>query len=202
MSTQPRIYGLEVETVLHPAEGLSLQASYSYLNTKLTQFTPPTVDPTTLTFGGVIGGYDLLAATPLQGKRLANTPDHKLTVGMNYVLPLPEDIGKVTFGATYIYTGKIYYGEDTSIASRYASIFAPTDGNYNTSYSPGYGLVNFNLGWERVGGSNIDAQLFVTNAFNKRYYDARGLSGSRGYTVRYLGEPRMYGGRLKVRFGK
>ncbi|MFD2136471.1 hypothetical protein ACFSLT_17465 [Novosphingobium resinovorum] len=33
----------------------------------------------------------------------------------------------------------------------------------------------------------------MTNAFDKRYYEARSLSGSRGFTSRYYGDPRMYG---------
>ncbi|HEX7872365.1 MAG TPA: TonB-dependent receptor [Sphingobium sp.] len=185
-----RIYGLEAEAMIQPFPGFTLQASYAYLNTKLLKFTSPI--PT--------GGYNLVSSTPLQGSRLPFTPDHKLTVSASYVLPLEDSIGPVSVGATFIYTGTVYYGTDNSIARRVASIFDPSDPSYDTSYAPSYSLVNFNAGWERIMGSSIDAQFFMTNAFDKRYFDARSLSGSRGFTSRYYGEPRMYGARLKYSF--
>ncbi|HEX7858453.1 MAG TPA: TonB-dependent receptor [Sphingobium sp.] len=185
-----RIYGLEAEAMIQPFAGFTLQASYAYLNTKLLQFTQPI--PT--------GGYNLVSSTPLQGSRLPFTPDQKLTVSATYVLPLEDKIGRVSLGATYIYTGTIYYGTDSSIARRVASIFDPSNGNYDTSYSPAYSLVNFNVGWQKIMDSSLDAQFFITNAFDKRYFDARSLSGSRGFTSRYYGEPQTYGVRLKYSF--
>lgn len=189
-----RIWGLEAEAMISPFEGLSLQASYAYLNTKLLRFIQPDLSTQP------VGGYNLVASTPVQGSRLQFTPDHKLSLTANYTLPLSDKVGKVSLGATYVYTGTVYYGRDTSLPNRVYSIFEPSDPNYNTQVAPSYDLVNFNLSWEKIMGSTLDLQLFMTNAFDKRYYDARSLSGSRGFTSRYYGDPRMYGAKLRYSF--
>ncbi|MCE7798897.1 TonB-dependent receptor, partial [Sphingobium sufflavum] len=189
-----RIYGLEAEGTLRPFEGFSIQASYAYINTRLERFVRPDLSTQP------VGYYDTVASSPIEGSRLPFTPDHKVTVNANYRLPLPDSIGRVTLGATYIYTGTVYYGTDATLNRRVASIFSPSDASYDTSVAPGYSLVNFNIGWANIAQSGLDVQAFMTNAFDKRYYDSRSLSGSRGFTARYYGEPRMYGVKLRYTF--
>ncbi|TKV41328.1 hypothetical protein A0U87_21775 [Sphingobium sp. MP9-4] len=189
-----RIWGLEAEAMIKPFDGLTLQASYAYLNTKLLRFIQPDLSTQP------VGGYNLVASTPVQGSRLQFTPDHKLSLTANYQLPLPDRIGAISLGATYVYTGSVYYGRDASLPNRVYSIFDPSDANYDTQVAPHYSLANFNLNWDRIMDSAVDLSLFINNAFDKRYYDARSLSGSRGFTSRYYGEPRMYGAKLRYSF--
>jgi iron complex outermembrane receptor protein len=189
-----RIWGLEAEASISPFEGLTLQASYAYLNTKLLDFIAPDLSTQP------VGGYNLVASTPVEGSRLQFTPDHKLSVTANYTLPLPDSVGQVSLGATYVYTGSVFYGSDGALPNRVYSVFAPSDPNYDTQVAPSYDLVNFNLNWEKPFASPVDLQVFVTNAFDKRYYEARSLSGSRGFTSRYYGDPRMYGARVRYTF--
>jgi iron complex outermembrane receptor protein len=188
-----RIYGTEVEASITPLRGLTLQASYAYLNTKLTNYTPPDLSTQPA------GYYDFVSGGPTQGKRLQYTPEHKLTISANYRLPVDESIGKISLGVTYIYTGKVFYG-DTSVAARTLSIFSPSDPNYDPTMGPGYNLVNLNINWDNIAGSGLSAAAFMTNATNTLYYEARSLSGSRGFINRYVGEPRMYGLRLRYSF--
>ncbi|EJU14743.1 TonB-dependent receptor [Sphingomonas sp. LH128] len=189
-----RIWGLEAEASISPFEGLTLQASYAYLNTKLLKFIAPDLSTQP------VGGYNLVASTPVEGSRLQFTPNHKLSVTANYTLPLPDSVGQVSLGATYVYTGSVFYGRDASLPNRVYSVFAPSDPNYDTQVAPSYDLVNFNLNWEKPFDAPVDLQVFVTNAFDKRYYEARSLSGSRGFTSRYYGDPRMYGARVRYTF--
>jgi iron complex outermembrane receptor protein len=60
--------------------------------------------------------------------------------------------------------------------------------------------VNFNASWENIAQTPISASAFITNAFNQRYFSAVSPSGGLGASLRYLGEPRMYGMRAKVSF--
>lgn len=189
-----RIYGLEAEATLEPMEGLTLQASYSYLDTKLTEFIQPDLS------AQITNGYDTVSGGPIEGTRLQYTPKYKLTVSANYRLPVPEDAGRVSFGAVYVRTGSIFYGVDASQALRADSIFPVGDPRRDYSFSPPYDLVNLNFNWDNIAQSALSLNLFMTNALGKVYYDARG-PGSRGWVQRYLGEPRMYGLRARISFG-
>lgn len=195
-----RIYGLEAEATLSPVEGLNFQFSYAYLNTKLQKIALPDRIAATGTYDGLVGGYDLLASAPLEGSRLQYTPDHKFTAGVTYRLPLDESVGKVTLGGIFVYTGSVYYGEMSGAAPATASIFPAGDERIDPRYAPPYSLVNFNVAWQNVLGSGLGLQAFITNAFDKRYYDARTLSRSRGFVSAYMGEPRMYGLRARYSF--
>ena len=63
-------------------------------------------------------------------------------------------------------------------------------------------LLNLNFNWKDIGGQPIDLALFATNVTNKNYYVAatNGIT-SLGAEFVVLGEPRMFGARIKFRFG-
>jgi iron complex outermembrane receptor protein len=68
----------------------------------------------------------------------------------------------------------------------------------------GYGLVGANLHWDSIVRSPVDMDFFVTNLTNKLYYNnlTQIYATTFGMASRYLGEPRMYGVHVRVRFGK
>jgi len=68
---------------------------------------------------------------------------------------------------------------------------------------PSLGLLNLNVGWDSIGGSPVDLSLFATNVTKEKYYSyAAGLGSPEvGFETASVGEPRMYGMRLKVHFG-
>jgi len=192
-----RIYGAEVEASVNPFDGLTLRASYAYLNTKLREFTPPDLSTQPP------GYYDQIGSTPTVGSRLPLTPTHKLVLDGQYRLPVDGGIGRITIGGTYIHTSSIFHADipasleallDSPVRT---SILANSD---DPTISPGYSLVNFNANWDGILGSALDAQFFITNAFDKGYYSERSLSISRGFVIRYQGQPRMYGMRLRYNF--
>ncbi|MDR2856361.1 MAG: TonB-dependent receptor [Novosphingobium sp.] len=191
-AARSRIWGIEVEGGVQPIEGLSLQASYSYLNTKLLGYIEPD-----LTGSG--SGYNRVSGGPAVGTRLTNTPKYKLTVGATYTLPTSADVGKVSFGAVYVRTGTVFYGIDATEATRYASIFKIGDPQRSYSLAPAYDLLNINFNWDHIAGSALSLGLFMNNVTGTVYYDARS-PGSRGVVSRYLGEPRTYGMRTRFSF--
>lgn len=169
-----RIYGLEAELTLSPVQGLDLSVAYGYLNTKLQEVTSFVTPPGFIGFGPVAGG------------ELPNAIPHKLTAGGSYTLPLPESLGRVSVGGTFVYQSAHVLGPQL-----YARL-------------PGYSFGNVNVSWEGVGGLPVDASLFVTNVTNEKMYNGtqdQSSSGAGGYVAYMLAEPRIWGVRLKYHFG-
>ena len=75
---------------------------------------------------------------------------------------------------------------------------------HNFGYIGKSDLLNLNLNWNNVAGKPIDLSLFATNVTQKHYYifiaGLGGLNGA-GNEFASLGEPRMFGARLRYRFG-
>jgi iron complex outermembrane receptor protein len=172
-----RIYGAEVETRLIPFRGLTLDANYAYLNTKLEELAPLTTPPGSL--------YDTVSYTTPQGAELRYSPKHKATATATYVLPLAPRLGRISAGITYVYTAE----QASSYATPYGIL-------------PSYELVNLNLNWMSVSQGPVDLGFFVTNLFNEKYLSSTaGIYDAAGFEALYLGEPRMYGMRMRVNFG-
>lgn len=174
-----RMYGFETELDIRPFQGFRLNLAYSYLNSKLQQFVTPALPA---------GSPYNIVTPPLVGDDIPNSQPHKATVGANYTLPLPETIGAITLGANYIYTGKY-----RSVAD---SIPHSGDGIIPTSH-----LLNLNINWTDIGGRPVDVSAFMTNVTNEVIYLTVNDNATRGFLSSLLAEPRMYGIRLKYRFG-
>ncbi len=170
-----RIYGVEVEAGISPFQGFDLSASYGYLNTKLETLTPVTIPPGSL--------YNFVLFTSVAGEALPYSPKHQAAVTASYTLPLPEDVGKVTLSGTYSYRSKLI----TTHTSEKGTL-KPLN------------LLDLNLNWESVAGYPVDLGLFANNVTNEYYYTHVNEQSSSGFVSRYLGEPRMYGMRVRYRF--
>jgi len=173
-----RIYGADVDTLLKPFRGFELGASYAYLRTEVLAYAPvtPTAPYTTVSFPTTVGGPLPLA------------PTSKLSANADYLLPLPQSVGAVKIGAVYTYTSSQFVG--SAAETPYGTL-------------AGYGLVDLNLDWESIANSPVDVELFVTNLANKLYYDnVSQIYYTEGFEARWIGAPRMYGLRVRVRFGQ
>jgi iron complex outermembrane receptor protein len=174
---QSRIYGAEVEAMAEPIRRLTIDVAYTYLNSRLESLSLPPLAP-----GGL---YNLLQPASLPGDPLPYAPKHKASVTINYTLPLDEDIGSVSVGGTYVYT-------DPQLLTRGVSF----------GTLPALSLLGFHAEWSNMFRKPVDLSFFMTNATNKFYWNGvTDLSESVGWATRNLGEPRMYGFRLKYRFG-
>ena len=67
---------------------------------------------------------------------------------------------------------------------------------------PATNLLNLNANWDSIFGSPIDAAFFMTNVTNEKF-PVNVVNGfnSFGLESQLVNPPRMYGMRLKVRFG-
>jgi len=187
-----RIWGVEVDGSISPFHGLTIQGSYAHLDTKIRSIQTFSVDgPTT---GFVVYGQARV------GDPLLLSPKNKYSVTATYELPLDEDIGTVSIGATFThsdkalgnYSSRFYVSPDPVLQAEFRSL----------SWLPSSNLLNLNASWNSIGGSPVDLSLFATNVTKEKYYTfLPGVSGT-GLIVASLGEPRMYGMRLKVHFGR
>jgi iron complex outermembrane receptor protein len=203
-----RLQGFEIEAGISPFEGFRLQASYAYLKTKLIDV----VDVAALvqSRNPTLVGLDL---RPLPvGSVIPNAVPHKLVLSGTYTLPLPESVGKLSVGATWVYTSAYRAVSDPPVlATPCPGVTANTNINlFNCSaavpaqFAPqGYGskVLNLNVNWEKVGGLPVDAAFFVTNVTNEHVFLHANVQVGSGFLSNIIGEPRMFGFRLKYSFG-
>jgi iron complex outermembrane recepter protein len=180
-----RIYGLELNSSVVPFHGLVVNLGYTYLDTRITD----TVDLS----GIALTGFTLSAPFH-KGDEIVLTPRNKAVLDTSYTLPLPSNIGKVTVGATFSYTGKqlANYADRTVV------------GFEQYSELPSTHLLDLNASWTDLFGSGLDVSAFATNVNGQKYFTyVPGLATAEfGFETYELGLPRMYGMRLKYHFGK
>ena len=172
-----RVYGFEVESSLRPSSFFRLDAAVTYVHSKLISADFPTAIP----------GYNVINPSALAGDPLPYTPKWGINVSGTFTLPVPEEYGKVDFTATY----------------RYNSRYATGASKLLTAYGDAVKQVDLSLDWRDIGGAPIDLSFFGSNVTNQ--FTATGVAAlfnSFGFDARYLGRPRMYGARVKWRFGQ
>jgi iron complex outermembrane receptor protein len=185
-----RIYGAEVELSVRPVESVTFDINYTYLNATL-----QSVNNVSTTDPNYVPGVTSMA----KGDPLALSPKNKFTAEADYTLPLPREIGRVIFGATFTHTDK----QLTNYDYLDPAVVALFDGQ-NNSYIPATNLLNLNLAWNAIAGSPVDVSFFATNVTQEHYYTfIPGLGSAQlGLETAVLGVPRMWGARVRYHFGK
>ena len=176
-----RIWGFEVDASATLFEGFKVDLGYTYLNTKVLELDPVVLTPAQMLV------WSSVPPTAQKNGRLPLSPSHRLTLSGNYTLPLDPSVGKVTIGATYVFTS------DQNISSALVTPFYQI---------PNQHLLNLSLNWNDVMGQPFDLSVFATNVTNAAYPQAvvQGWQ-SYGYDSQLFNEPRMVGGRIRFRFG-
>ncbi|MET0365472.1 MAG: TonB-dependent receptor, partial [Sphingobium sp.] len=190
-----RVYGVEVEGSISPFRGLNIDANYAYINTRL-KAVAAVSGTSTLYFPPVATGTAV-------GYPLGYAPQNKWTVTATYTLPLDETVGRISVGATFSHSDSQITSSSyvIPVAVNNPTIPANVVG-YNVGRIPAINLLNMNANWNSVAGLPVDLGFFVTNLTKQKYVaSVFGGIGAFGYDARALGEPRMYGFRLKYRFG-
>ncbi|MFT3966217.1 MAG: TonB-dependent receptor [Sphingobium sp.] len=197
------IKGVEVDGSLSPFQGFTVDFGYAYLDTKIKSIAMIAPDAT----------YSLYTPNGANlGLPLTYTPKNKYTITGTYVLPLPSSAGKVSIGATFTHTdsyqatyqtnGCILADPNSATGKGTGACAARTALGYDIGKVAGFDLLNLNLNWNSVAGGPIDLAVFATNVTNQKYYTATfGGYTNFGFEGASVGEPRMYGVRLKYRFG-
>jgi iron complex outermembrane receptor protein len=117
---------------------------------------------------------------------LARAPKHVYTLGAQVTIPTSADVGEISFGGSYYHHGS-YNADDAYVAG-------VTD-------MPSYNLVNLDVAWRRIAGSDFDLSATVTNLTKERYsYYVANLLGL-GVLPHFAGEPRRFMATLRYQFG-
>ena len=183
-----RIKGVEVDATVNLFRDLRLDFGYAYLDAKVTGGSVPFCDNTR---------FLCSQATFLStGSTLLFAPKNRFTMSASYTLPVDESVGKISIGATFVYTDQQY--QTRGDAAAFAVGALPED----YGLLPSTNLLNLNVTWKGVAGSPIDLSAYATNITGEKYRvaSAGGISSTGGEFI-LIGEPRMYGVRLKYRFG-
>lgn len=182
------IKGIEVEGMIIPIPELRLGINYSYLDAKYDtgSYTAAEIsracpaDPLTQ-------APDTSIFCPLSP--YARTPKHMFTLTARYTLPTSPSFGNLSVGGSWFYTDSAW-----STATSYIN---------PGSLIPSYSIVNADVTWRSVAGSDFDLSLFATNLLNEEYQISESSSvyfGGSGLAFGQYGEPQMYGVRLRYNF--
>jgi iron complex outermembrane receptor protein len=132
------------------------------------------------------GTYQSATYGDLSNTQFFFVPKNKWGISAQYHLPLDEAVGDLSITANYSYQ------EHTTSAT-------PADPVFGTI--PGYGLLNLSVDWTNIYRQPVDVSFFMSNALDKAYYLGGFPIDSLGFGSALYGEPRMFGFRLKYRFG-
>ena len=189
-----RVMGAEAELTVRPAQGLTLGASVTHLDSKVlsdggNRFTGPTAYGNSCTVGGNPGPCDFT------GSELPFTPKWSYTLNFDYRRDVGD--GSVILGADLRgQSSSVSTLNGRSIEFRNLANDRHAPGIGKPFEIPSYAVVDARLGYEfgdrkykvMVWGKNIFNKYYVTNAAH--YLDA---------TVRFAGQPATYGITLSVK---
>lgn len=190
-----RTQGIEWDVSLRPGERFNAYFNGTYNDATYRKFTdapcPPELSGGTTASGaqvpgapGTPGGLSP-ASCDISGQRLPGVSKWSLSYGAEGNVParlLGQD-------------GEIYLGVDGSYRSNFSS--NPSPSAY--TWIGGYALTNLRLGFRTPGGLNLFG--WVRNAFDVNYFEMLSVaSGNTGLIVGSPGDPRTFGGTVKVEF--
>ncbi len=195
-----RSQGIETDFSVRPSERFNAYLNFAYTDATYRSFTnaPP---PLELTGGTTFTGTNCTVPTALpkgtspiacdiSGQRLPGVSKYSASFGGEANLPVPLG-GK---------SGQIYFGADGNTRSDFSSNATPS----RSTDIAGYTLANFRLGWRSdpaESGVRIDVFGWVRNAFNTGYLEQLQIApNSVGLVVGTLGDPRTFGGTVKIQF--
>ncbi|MBX3428306.1 MAG: hypothetical protein KF779_01860 [Hyphomonadaceae bacterium] len=168
-AAEGRIRGVEFTGAIVPLEGLTLAASYSWIDSEYTRVDGPSAEL-------------ILAGAPFPF-----TPSNKFSLGATY----ERDIGSL---GTLVLNAN--YAEQSSFST------AQTNQSFVREI-PGYGLLNLSVDINDLFGSPVDLSFFANNVTDNEYATGTAdfYNTPFGVATMTYGEPRMYGARVRYRFG-
>ena len=200
-----RSQGFEFDASYRPSERFNIYGNGAYTDAKFVSFKnapcPPELSggkAQALDGNGVPTGPTDLPGTPngvspaqcdISGSRLPGVSKWSFSYGAEGNVPVTL-LGKA---------GQVYLGVDGNYRSDWSSNASPS------AYTQvdGYALTNFRLGFRAgaSGSGGIDVYAWVRNAFDVHYFDQLAVaSGNTGLIVGNIGDPRTFGGTIKLTF--
>jgi iron complex outermembrane receptor protein len=196
-----RIQGFSADASIRPIKAIEIGGSVSYTDAKYKTFEQVVLSPAgqIACNSTVVGG----AVVPVPRGSVADYSCNKFQFVTPWIvnanatvnIPIPEALGALSLFVNYSHVSS----QNTSPLSPAAIGGVPVEPGVLIE---GYGLLNASIDWRNIGGRGLDASLFVTNLTNKLYRVSNsGVFQSLGVWSELYGEPRMYGLRLRYRFG-
>ena len=201
LSATATIQGFGVEASIKPVPMIEIGGNVSYTHGKYKKFDQVVLAPqgqvacnSTVVGGSIVpvpqGSVADYSCNPFQFV----TP-WIVNIHGSIDLPVPETMGKMSLFVNY------------SHVSRQNTTPLNPDTIDGVMVEPGasikgFGLLNASLTWSDIGRTGVDATLFGTNLANKLYRVSNsGVYQTIGVWSDMFGEPRMYGIKLRYRFG-
>jgi iron complex outermembrane receptor protein len=190
-----RTQGIEWDLSVRPSERVNAYLNGTWNDATYRKFTDAPCPPelsggTTATGAQVPGGAGVAgalspAACDISGQRLPGVSKWSLSYGVEGNIP-----------ATLLgQAGEVYLGVDGSLRTRFSS--NPSPSAY--TWIDGYALTNLRLGFRTPAGLNVFG--WVRNAFDVNYFEMLSVaSGNTGLIAGSPGDPRTFGGTVKVEF--
>lgn len=182
--------GLEAEAGVTLFDSLRIDAAYAYLDTKIKKI----IDLTAVVAGAGLPFNDV-RGLPV-GSVIPNAVPHKATVSAKYTLPLDESLGRLSIGGTFVYQSKYRAVSDPTALSGGKLVYLTKFG-----VLPSSKMINMNVTWEGLAGLPVDTSFFVTNLTKEKTFLHANVQATNGFVSNIIGEPRMYGVRLRYKFG-
>ena len=166
-------YGFEAQVRYDPSRDLRLFANYAYNHARFKS--------------GVLDGNHF---------RLA--PEHTFSAGLTWA----HDVGpgRIDFTPAVTYQSKVFFDDNNDIPALQQPPATLLPDLIQDEFQEGHALFSARLGYGLQGGK-YRAEVFVENAFDKKYIKDAGNSGDAlGLPTFIAGEPRTYGIQLTGKF--
>ena len=206
-----RLSGFEAELGVNPFSALSLMVSWSHLRTRIKEVNGSTDYATAAaSISAQVSGLGLPfndLRPPLPGSVLPNSIPDKVVANATLTLPIPASAGKLTIGGTMVYQSSYRAVADNATTSFTPAFYNSLVANTSAVSTVGNGILpavtygNINVNWENVASMPVDLGFFMTNVTNAHIFLHANTQEATGLLSNIIGEPRMYGFRLKYRFG-
>jgi iron complex outermembrane receptor protein len=168
--------------------------AYGYISARILDVTVPAVLPP---YNSITAPLEKGCGGPPCNTIANSGPPHQVVASANYTLPLPAKVGKVSFGGTVVYQSRRRIVSD-GVIDRTNPARPITSG---AGIAPASTVLNLNATWESIGGLPVDLTMFMTNVTKEKVILQINDNTLRGFISSTIGEPRMWGARVKVRFG-
>jgi iron complex outermembrane receptor protein len=188
------VTGAEVELELRPTERLTFSSGLAIVDTGYSSFVDNISNPTNA------GGLGTLVPVDVSDSVFMLTPKFQMNATARYEIPL-ADQESIAFQFSFYHESSAQTAEINTTNCGPPPLVYGNCANRQGAI-PGYSLVNFRGEWRNVGGTPIDAAIFVNNLFdNKYYFSGSAIYGTLGISNANPGAPRMFGIELRVHFG-
>ena len=202
------MYGFRFDGSLRPSDFFRVDFSGAWVHSRVDAFVAD-VSP-------FIANFNTQLNTATVGDAMPLTPEFSGNISATFTLPIPESAGKLEFSATYRYADSFISVASNANAVSAAALLTACGSTCSATTIASAAVVaadpvdrgsavkqiDLNLDWRNVGGQPIDLSFFVTNATDQVTYTViQPQLGGFGFDLHYLGQPRMFGARIKVRFG-